>query len=289
MEKKSKVLILGSNGMLGHVLNQFLKESNYDVFTTNRHSSKKNNYFLDVYACHEELEIIIKKIHPNYIINCIGLLVEQSLKDPKKAIKINSFFPHYVASLSDKYGFKFIHVSTDCVFNGNDGPYEEDSMKNEINYYGLSKNLGEVINYKNSLTIRTSIIGPEIRTTKTGLFNWFLNTENKLYGYTNVIWSGLTTLELSKFIKHVLNKNSIFNLNLIHATNNIPISKFNLLNEINNVFEVQKEIKISSKKNSNKQLINNKDLDFKFNSYKKMILEMKDWINENQDLYALKL
>ena len=60
MEKKSKVLILGSNGMLGHVLNQFLKESNYDVFTTNRHSSKKNNYFLDVYACHEELEIIIK-------------------------------------------------------------------------------------------------------------------------------------------------------------------------------------------------------------------------------------
>ena len=62
------------------------------------------------------------------------------------------------------------------------------------------QNLGEVINYKNSLTIRTSIIGPEIRTTKTGLFNWFLNTENKLYGYTNVIWSGLTTLELSKFI-----------------------------------------------------------------------------------------
>ena len=83
MEKKSKVLILGSNGMLGHVLNQFQRKV-IMMFTTNR--SSKNNY-LDVYACHEELEIIIK-IHPNYIINCIGLLVEQSLKDPKKAIKI---------------------------------------------------------------------------------------------------------------------------------------------------------------------------------------------------------
>ena len=287
MEKKSKVLVLGSSGMMGHVLTKVLLENGCIVYATDRSITKRKNYFyLDILDNPYLLKKIIKKVKPKFVINCIGLLVSECLDNPSKAIKINSYFPHYVASLAKESEFIFIHISTDCVFNGSNGPYLENSIKNETNYYGLTKNLGEVTTYKNSLTIRTSIIGPEIRKINTGLFNWFLKSGKIVDGYSNVIWSGLTTLELSKFIFYIIKSKSVFlDYNLIHATNNIGIDKYNLLMIIKKVFSLNKQINKKFEKKSNKQLINSLDLSYQFQSYENMIIELKDWMILNQNFY----
>ena len=92
---------------------------------------------------------------------------------------------------------------------------------------------------ENSLVIRTSIIGHEI-TKKEGLLEWFLNQKKNVDGYKNVIYSGLTTLELSKIIMKILKKNKIFGL--YHISSN-KISKYNLLLMIKKKYNLEIDIK----------------------------------------------
>ncbi len=171
-----KILILGNKGMLGHVLYKILQENllkkKYKVIGINRsvNNADENSFTLDVLNLNE-LEKFINKHQPKYIINCIGSLVQASNIYPSIAIQTNSLLPHFLNEISTKYNFKLIHISTDCVFDGSKGMYVESDKKTENNYYGLTKSLGEIDNDKN-LTIRTSIIGPEIKSKTTGLFEW---------------------------------------------------------------------------------------------------------------------
>jgi dTDP-4-dehydrorhamnose reductase len=271
-----KVLVLGNRGMLGHVLFDLLLESeNYHVYGVNRGQgiNGSDSYKLDVLDF-EELELIIDEIVPDYVVNCIGSLVQASVNSPSKAILTNSVLPHVLNELSGKCNFRLIHISTDCVFNGDIGNYDEAAFKTETNMYGLSKNIGEIDSNKN-LTIRTSIIGPELKIESTGLFEWVKSQKNStINGYTNVMWSGLTTLELSKFILWVL-KEPIYGL--IHATNNKPISKYNLIKKINNIFEFNIDLKREDSKISDKSIINTK-IDYHFNDYDDMLIETKEWL-----------
>ncbi|MDB4785616.1 sugar nucleotide-binding protein, partial [Akkermansiaceae bacterium] len=197
-----KVLVLGNKGMLGHVLYRtFQSKENarkYDVIGINRsnENSDTNSYTLDALKLNELEKFILSK-QPKYIVNCIGSLVKASNNRPSLAIQTNSLLPHFLNEISEKYKFKLIHISTDCVFDGTKGMYKESDKKTETNYYGLTKNLGEINNDRN-LTIRTSIIGPEIKLTTTGLFEWIISQKgNTVDGYSSAIWSGLTTIELA--------------------------------------------------------------------------------------------
>jgi dTDP-4-dehydrorhamnose reductase len=144
-------------------------------------------------------------------------------------------------------GIKIIHLSTDCVFDGKDGGYTEKSFKNENGIYGLSKNLGEIYG-KNSLTIRTSIIGPELKN-GSGLFNWFMNQKGNISGFTKAYWTGVTTLELSKAIDKAIDENIE---GLYHIVPNKKISKYDLLNIFKNEFS---EVKVTIEKNDNYKVI----------------------------------
>ena len=236
-----KVLVLGNKGMLGHVLYKTLQSNdnkkNYDVIGINRSedNSDNNSYNLDVQDFNK-LEEFIKNKQPKHIVNCIGVLVQESNNNKSLAIKLNSLLPHFLNDMSSKYNFKLTHISTDCVFDGKKGSYKEFNKKTETNYYGLTKNLGEINNDKN-LTIRTSIIGPELKAVPTGLFNWILSKKGStIKGYTNAIWSGLTTIELSKFIIWTFNKNLT---GVIHATNSLGLSKYDLISSINSIFNLE--------------------------------------------------
>ena len=185
-----KVLVLGNNGMLGHVVYQTCQANSftekYDVIGINRLDSHRDNksFKLDVLNFNE-LEEFIKNKQPRYIINCIGFLLQASSNNPSLAIQTNSLLPHFLDRISEKYNFKLIHISTDCVFDGKKGEYKECDKKTETNYYGLTKNLGEIDNNRN-LTIRTSIIGPELKSNPTGLFNWVISQKEKtIHGYSN--------------------------------------------------------------------------------------------------------
>ena len=281
-----KVLVLGDKGMLGHVLYKTFQENSankkYDVIGINRSvdNTDSNSYTLDVLKL-DELEQFIKNKQPKYIVNCIGSLVEASINRPSLAIQTNSLLPHFLNEISEKYNFKLIHISTDCVFDGKKGDYKESDKKTETNYYGLTKNLGEIDNVRN-LTIRTSIIGPELKSNPTGLFNWvFSQKDNTIHGYSNAFWSGLTTIELAKFILWSLDKNLT---GIVHATNSKGISKYNLVKLIDQTFDLNINLLKNEDYIINKTLLNTKISNYNFPSYIKMIKEMKDWI-DNKNIY----
>ena len=276
-----KVLILGNKGMLGHVIFQQLSAKlfveKYDVFGINRadDNSYNKSYKLDALNLND-LKEFIKNKEPQYIINCIGTLVEHSNNNPIVAIQTNSLLPHFLDDISNEFNFKLIHISTDCVFNGRKGKYIESDIKNETNYYGLTKSLGEINNSKN-LTIRTSIIGPEIKLKPIGLFNWIMSQKGKaVSGYSNVIWGGLTTIELSKFIIWTLDKELS---GIVHATNSISISKFDLIKLIDEIFNLNISINKFEDHKNDKSLLNTKINTYDFPSYVHMIKEMKSWID----------
>lgn len=274
-----KILVLGKDGMLGHIVFTYLTEKGYEVVGT---LQKGEGIVYDAYVNQEELEKIIQEHKPKIIINCIGILNQVAENNHPLAVKLNSLLPHYVDELSKKYDFKFIHVSTDCVYEGNIGKYDELALPDAKSFYGRSKALGEVNNDKN-LTLRTSIIGPDMNPNGIGLFQWFMNQQGEIGGYTKVIWTGVTTIELAKaFEKAIVNNLT----GLHHVVNNDFISKYELLELFKDIFKKQIILNENANVISEKTLIrSDKSFDFEIPSYKQMIEEMKKWILTHNELY----
>lgn len=279
-----KILLLGSAGMAGQILKlELLKRTDQielvDVARNNKISKPK--ILLDI-TNFIQLEDIISNGNFDFIINCVGLLNSFAEEYPDKAILINSYLPHFLEKITSSTNTRIIHISTDCVFSGKSGNYKESDFKDGIGFYAQSKALGEVINGKD-LTIRTSIIGPDLNISGIGLFKWLMNQNGIINGYTKAFWSGVTTIQLSKVILDIINRTSI-PTGLIHLTNNAKISKFDLLNVIKNVFELKNlEIVEYNNYEVDKSLVNTRnDLNIKVPGYQEMILEMREWMNENK-------
>jgi len=242
-KNRKSVLILGATGMLGHKLMQVLSK-NYDVTgTVRRNESSFINHPLfpsmkiigNVSADDiSNIEKLIGQIKPSIIVNCIGIVKQlPEAKDPIRSISINSLFPHHLAKLCRNKGIRLIHISTDCVFSGRKGHYTEEDPSDADDLYGRTKFLGE-LNYPGCLTIRTSIIGREIETSH-GLIEWFLSQEGKTVpGYTNAIFSGLTTQALSEIISRIISDYP--DLQGLRQIASEPISKFDLLNLVKKTY-----------------------------------------------------
>ena len=157
------ILIFGSSGMAGHMITKYLLSLHkYNIINISYPKKFDENSLLMNIENKNQVEEIIKKNKPDIIINCIGVLIKFSETNPDKAIYINSFFPHQLEALGKLYNCKIIHISTDCVFSGRKGSYNESDIKDGIGFYAQSKAIGEIVNNKD-LTLRTSIIGPEIK------------------------------------------------------------------------------------------------------------------------------
>ena len=289
LKYKKKILILGSTGMLGHQLFNFLKKKKYSVKGLCRNKKILHKYInKNKFICLDlnklnELEKIITKYKPNFVINCAGVIKQKTNKFKEDNIYfINSYLPNYLSILAKKNKFKFIHISTDCVYDGNKGNYKEIDIPNAIDNYGLSKSLGEVSSI-NCLTLRTSIIGHEIYQ-KNGLLEWFLK-QKKILGYKNAFFSGVTTLELSKIIEKVLKlnlKNGIYNV----ASK--KISKYQLLLLINKIYAKDTVILPSRKLKIDRSLngsLFKKMSKIKVSSWKKMIDEQKQNYLDTKKFY----
>ena len=274
-----KILIIGSKGMAGHMIKNYLESRNkYEVYSTFR---KKENeilnekeFDLDAFNT-EKLREILNTVKPDFVINCIGILNQFAEENPDIAIYVNGYFPHLLDRLSKEYGYKLIHITTDCVFSGKKGNYTENDFRDADSYYGRSKAIGEVNNNR-TLTFRTSIIGPDINEKGIGLFNWFTKQSEEINGYSNVFWSGVTTLELAKAIEASFEQNIS---GIYHLTNNEKISKYDLLKLFAKY--TGKEIKINKYENyhSDKTLIDTrKEFSYRVPSYEEMIKEMVEEI-----------
>lgn len=276
-----KILILGSDGMLGHVVKMYFEEKDYDVVCTTRRDEKSELYF-NITNSVSEIEKIIKRVKPDVVINCIGILNKVADEHKALAILINSYLPHYLDEISVENNFKLIHVSTDCVFDGKTGNYDEMSIPNETNMYGRTKALGEVINDR-SVTLRTSIVGPDINENGVGLFKWFMDQEGEVGGYDKVLWTGITTIWFARCMEMAIENNLT---GLHHCVNNDVISKYDLLVLFKKYFNKDIVINHNPDVESKKTLIRtNKSFDFGIPSYEDMIKDMREWVLNHKEVY----
>lgn len=282
-----KVLILGANGMAGHVVNSYLRSLGlYDVRSAARlQISSPIDIILDVFNTNELVNHLeFEKF--NVVINCIGSLNKDAEDNPDKAIFLNSYLPHFLSRTGSRLGFRLIHISTDCVFSGKMGSYNENDVKDGVGFYAQTKALGEV-NIGQHLTIRTSIIGPELKNEGIGLLHWFLNQTFEVNGYTKAYWTGVTTLELAKAIDAAIKQNTN---GLYHLVNDEKISKYNLLTLIAKVFNRSIYIKPEPEYTVDKSLINNRtDFNYKVPSYDNMLLDLYAWMLSGNFEYSYKI
>ena len=273
--------------MLGHKAFEILSlNDKYEVYGTLRSENDIKKYFSESKNCRnifseiDALDLnsvfdIIDSLRPDLVINCIGII--KQLKESHNAllsIEINSLFPHKLADHIKGSKIRLIHISTDCVFSGDKGNYIETDHSDAKDLYGKTKFLGELINYNNCITIRTSIIGPELQT-KVSLLEWFLSQKGEVNGYVNAIYSGLTTNELiliiEKYIIPAPEKKGLYHLS------SDPISKYNLLKIIAKIYNKKIKINPFNEFKNNKSLNCDKfidDFNFKKKSWVQMIKEL---------------
>ena len=127
----TKVLVLGSTGMIGHqVFNYLTVNSVFELYNVSFRKKLQDDSFLLDARSEDTLVKYIESISPNYIINCVGVLINGSNRDPENAIFLNSYLPHRLSRLADVINAKLIHISTDCVFSGEKcTPYVESDEK----------------------------------------------------------------------------------------------------------------------------------------------------------------
>lgn len=264
-----RVTVVGSRGMAGHVIVQYLKQQGHAVTAVDRRQLDVENS-LSVTAFFHDLKA-------DFVVNAIGLLVAPSIARPDRAVIINSWWPHYLSYRLQDTTTRLIHLSTDCVFDGSSGPYTELSRHTETNAYGSSKSMGEINNHKD-ITMRMSIIGPELKS-GTGLLHWVLNNpQTELPGWTNAWWNGITTLQLAKCIDLWINDPKI--TGICHVVDNLHhITKYDLLCEINQVYELNKTVvRSQGSKSVNKILVDTrKQIDWQIPNYHAQLRELRSW------------
>lgn len=281
-----RIIVFGANGMAGHMVALYLQEQGHEV---TGFVKRKNDMFpcIEGNAMDTKLvkEILAgESINYDIIINCIGILNKAVDAKLAEGIYINSVLPHLLEECVSGTKTRVIHISSDCVFSGNTGHYRENSHPDAESYYGRTKALGE-LGDGNNLTIRTSIVGPELKKDGIGLFHWFMSQTGFVNGFTEVIWSGVTTLELAKAIDSAMKQGLT---GLYHLVNNKVISKYELLCLFNRYLNENRTVI-----HQNGSFINDKSLEdtrlelqHKIPSYEVMIQELAVWMQKHPWLYA---
>lgn len=279
-----KFLVLGCNGMVGHVVSLYLKENGHDVIGYARNKSKFVKTIVgDVTNC-EFLKGIICSNDYDAIINCVGVLNQFAEENHALAVYLNGYLPHFLAKITTESDTQIIHLSTDCVFSGQTGGYTEDSMPDGRLFYDRSKAIGELEDEQN-ITLRCSIVGPDINQSGIGLLNWFLQQNKSVKGFQKAIWTGQTTLQLAKTIEEAA-KQRVYGL--YNMVPDASISKYELLILFNKYIR-KKSIEIipDEQLSLDKSLIRTRHKGFAYEipAYEKMVKELGEWMREHKELY----
>lgn len=230
-----RVLILGGDGMLGHQLLKYFVGRHearatlrQDVAAYERYGlfSSQNSFFGIDLRGQDGILDVMAEFRPEVVVNAVGIVKQRpTAKESIPCLEINALLPHRLAIVCKAIGARLVHISTDCVFSGRKGNYVESDRLDAEDLYGKSKSLGEVSD-TGCITLRTSIIGQEL-SRKKSLLEWFLAQKGPINGFTRAIYSGLTTIELSRVIERVLLQQPTAS-GIYHVSSD-PISKFDLL------------------------------------------------------------
>ena len=286
-----KVLILGSDGMIGHKIAQALNDECELILSSRKSISLdtigvKRGKILFHDLITDNLDSMLKKIFPDLIINCAGITTRRGVKDNIQNTRLlNSDIPHKLDSWANLNSKKLIHFSTDCVFSGSRGNYLDNDISDANDTYGKTKAAGEVNSF-NTLTIRCSMIGRELYNF-TELFEWLVKNKNKnIDGYSKVFYSGITTVRMGKIISKIIKED--INLTGIYNISSIPISKFDLLHKLSNAFGLNVDITENKNIKSNKVLNSKKFAEItgiKTPDWDDLISEFVEDCGKNRSLY----
>lgn len=278
-----RFLILGCNGMAGHTISLYLKERGHDVFGFDRQRSSYVDSVAGDAMDGEALRLLIGKNKYDSVINCIGVLNQFAEQNKAVATYLNSYLPHFIAEITDGTDTQVIHMSTDCVFSGKRGEYTESDFKDGETFYDRSKALGELDDNKN-ITLRNSIVGPDINPRGIGLLNWFMQQRGEVNGFTKAMWTGQTTLQLAKTMEAAAKERAC---GLYNTVPDHSISKYDLLGLFNHYLRGDKVV-INPVEgiNADKSLKRTRfEFGYLIPDYEVMVAEMADWVKQHREMY----
>lgn len=235
-----RILILGSNGMLGSICKKYFDNKKYKVDSFNKYFSfdKSDDYFNEVRSYDSDI-----------IVNCIGKIKQKTINF-SDLMAINAVFP-YLLSLNKHDKSVLVQPSTDCIFAGDlkNKFYDINHISDAEDAYGISKAFGEnsIANRKDVLILRGSIIGIVEGKTES-LMDWFLSHPDRdtVDGYENHFWNGITTLQWCKNLESLI-ENGVLNYgNKLQFGTKFMHSKYYLLEKINQAFN--RDININAMK-----------------------------------------
>lgn len=280
--EQMKFLVLGASGMAGHVISIYLKEQGHEVVGYSRKGVSFVESVMGDARDTNKLKTLVENRNFDIVINAIGVLNQFAEKDKESAVFLNGYLPHYLAKITSQLDTRIIHMSTDCVFSGKAGPYTEKSLRDGETFYDRSKAIGELEDDKN-LTLRNSIVGPDMNVDGIGLLNWFMK-QDKVNGYTHAMWTGLTTLQLAKTMEAAAIAGATGLINMVYQHS---ISKFELLKLFNHYIRHDAvQVNPYEEFTADKTLIRtNHEFDYSIPSYDVMVAEMAEWMRGHRNLY----
>jgi dTDP-4-dehydrorhamnose reductase len=279
-----KFFVLGCNGMAGHMISLYLQERGHEVLGFDRTASK---YVQSVSGDARDTAALQKVLSDgkfDTVINCIGILNQFAEENKALAAFLNGYFPHFLAEATAGTGTQVIHMSTDCVFSGRRGEYTEEDFPDGETFYDRSKALGELEDSEN-ITLRNSIVGPDLHPEGIGLLNWFMQQEGEVNGYTKAMWTGQTTLQLAKTMEAAA-------LSRAHGLyNTVPersISKYALLKLFNHYLRgdavtIHPVEGVCADKSLKRTRF---DFDYRIPDYEQMVAELAEWMRAHKSMYA---
>jgi len=278
-----KMLVLGAHGQAGHMISLFMTEQGHDVTGFDRTPVTHCRSIVGDARDKDALKKLIEQGGFDAVINCIGILNQFAENDRALAAFLNGYFPHFLASITKDLPTQIIHMSTDCVFSGEKGGYTETSLRDGRTFYDRSKALGELEDDKN-VTLRNSIVGPDINPQGIGLLNWFMQQQGAVKGFRKAMWTGLTTLELAKAMEQAALQKAHGLYNMVYKQ---PISKYDLLCLFNEHLRKQPiEIIPADGSAIDKSLVRTRfDFAYEVPDYEAMVAELGVWMRAHRSYY----
>ena len=226
-----KIFVLGHTGMLGRYVSSYFMTKGFDVIGLDRNDINAMN------SNESQLRAILfhKGMRENdVVINCMGLIKQKKEVTDLEFILVNSVFPRVLANVCESEKSRLIHITTDCVFSGLRGLYDEDDIHDPTDMYGKSKSFGEPLN---CTVVRTSIIGEELKG-KLSFIEWVKSNQDKtVNGFDNWVWNGITCLQFAKVCEEIIEKN-LWWQGVRHIFTPEPIVKSNLVELVSQIYKL---------------------------------------------------
>ena len=278
-----KFLVLEPNGTVGHMVALYLIEQGHSVIGYSLEESPIVDTIAGDFYDIALLKKTIREGTYDAVVNCAAVINEDAEADKAHASYINAFLPHLLEKITKGMDTIIVHRSTDCIYSGEKGQYGLTDVPDGKSFYAQSKALGELYNSKD-ITLRTSLVGPELKKEGKSLFNWFYNQSDEVKGFANAIWTGLTTLEFAKVIEYMVQNKCCGCFQCV--PNEKPISKYELLCLFEKYFpKNRKIIRVENKKVDKSLLPYYGDTNLSIASYEGMMAEMAEFIHSHKNIY----